>query len=212
MKDLDPSLVPNDLESFAFSHIDIEEQVDGHALRFLDIRDKKVEWGMEIPIFVYAFYDSLSSGNIPSQQEFWNHYQRFYEGKFRFEDLQDHQLKGLKARVFRTYPSLVRDIHFAKFLEAELAEVGVIYNQRLDVEAGIDLLLVTRKWNIAINLYTHTMRAKFGRLRKAGRHGRYANVIYLELPVAFSGCRKVGDFFLYGEREKKQIEQAINQL
>ena len=55
--------------------------------------------------------------------------------------------------------------------------------------------------NIAVNLYTKTKRAFIGRTKKENRHYLYENIIYIELPVEFNGSVKIGDFFLYGNRE-----------
>ena len=116
---------------------------------------------------------------------------------------------GLKARLYRTYPSLIRDLHFSKLLSERANNYKIIYNTNLDIKEGIDLLVIVNKINIAVNLYTKTRRAFVGRNKKENRHTIYDNITYIELPVEFNGSIKIGDFFLYGEREIFELETEI---
>jgi hypothetical protein len=79
----------------------------------------------------------------------------------------------------------------------------------LDIKDGIDLLVIKDNKINAINLFTDTRRAYKGRSKKVFRHKNYENVNYLELPVQFMGSNKVGEFFLYGNRELQQILREI---
>ena len=211
MKYLRTTEITNELDKYRVTHKDIETQIVNYHLQFLQTRNKQVEWGMRFPMFVPPFYDfiSLNKGRVPSQEEYWNTYLDNNKQWFNKKNLTDGLLNGLKARIFRTYPSLIRDIHFAKYLQATFTDTEVIYDMHLDIEEGIDLLLVCKGTFHAINLYTATKRAYIGRKKKTFRHKNYNNVNYVELPVAFQGSKEVGDFFLYGEREYRQIRNCI---
>jgi hypothetical protein len=133
------------------------------------------------------------------------------ENKIYFEEnnFESEILVGLKARIFRTYPSLVRDLHFSLFVKENVEDAQILYNRKLDVEEGIDLLIKRDGIFYGINLYTDTPRAHIGRKKKANRHIQFENVEYIELPVEFNGSFKCGQFFLYGEKELTQIKKII---
>ena len=71
---------------------------------------------------------------------------------------------GIKKRAYRTYPSLVRDIHYATFLKS--INMNVIYSGALDRDEGIDLLLEVDRNLFALNLFTNTEKAKYWREKR----------------------------------------------
>ena len=76
-------------------------------------------------------------------------------------------VRGIKARLFRSYPSLVRDLHFCLFLkERAKNDARVIYNIQIDTEIGIDILVEQGSTIYAINLFTPTARAMVGREKR----------------------------------------------
>lgn len=97
-------------------------------------------------------------------------------------------------------------------LSDKSAYYEVVFNTNLDVPEGIDLLLVGLDANVTVNLYTKTTRAFTGREKKGKRHAQYDNIEYVELPVEFNGSMKIGDFFLYGDREIIQLVNEINRI
>jgi hypothetical protein len=201
----------NELNNYNIEYLDIEKQIKSYSLKFIQIRNKQVEWGMKFPMFVPAFYLSMKDNNIviPSQNSFWLYYLNLNKNWFNSRDLSAQVLNGLKARVYRTYPSLIRDLHFAKYLQNKISDSEIIYDMDLDIKDGIDLLVIKDNKINAINLFTDTRRAYKGRSKKVFRHKNYENVNYLELPVQFMGSNKVGEFFLYGNRELQQILREI---
>jgi hypothetical protein len=82
-----------------------------------------------------------------------------------------------------------------------LTESKVIYNRKLDINEGIDLLIIKNDLNYAINLFTATSRSFQGREKKEKRHKAYNNINYINLPVHFKGSYVCGKFFLYKEDE-----------
>lgn len=75
----------------------------------------------------------------------------------------------------------------------------IINNNRLYIEEGIDLMIVTQRNNYGICFFTNTDRAFTGRKAKAHRHTPFNNTKYVELPIDFNGSVVAGDFFLYGD-------------
>lgn len=185
---------------------EICETIETFQLTFIQIKNKLVEWELDLPMFVPSFYDFIiNEKKIPSQTQFYENYLKLNTSYFSNNNFDEEIMVAIKARVFRTYPSLVRDIHFAKFLFGKFKKSIVIYNQRLDIEEGIDLMIINNDKHYAINLYTATSRGFLGRKKKKYRHKDFDNVEYIEVPVDFKGSVKCGDFFLYGTKEMNLV-------
>jgi hypothetical protein len=203
LKKLKREDVTNILDQFPVTSDDIEKQISGYSLEFSQTRNQRVEWGMAFPMFVPPFYQFIreNNGTIPTQEEYWLFYLEENEDWFNENELTAELLEGLKARVYRSYPSYVRDIHFAKYLQDNATDIEVMYDIQLDIEEGIDLLIVKKGIPYAVNLYTDTQRANSARKKKTFRHKNYTNVVYVELPIELDDNHKHGKFFLYGKRE-----------
>ncbi len=114
---------------------EIERQIEKYKLTFLEIRDPDIEWKLKLPMFVDSFLKLIEENHkVPSQDDFVKNYfdtnQVFLSGITKIPRLK----AGLEARIRRTYPSLVRDLH----LEALLGESGleVTYDRDTDVTRG----------------------------------------------------------------------------
>jgi len=201
---------PNILSRISLSPLDIENQIEKYPLEFSQIRRQDVEWQIKFPPFLPSFYDwVIKKHHVPKQIEFWENYLRKNEGWFNKLNFNDHQKEGLKARLYRTYPSLVRDLHFSIVLKNYHGVDKVIYNPKLDIEEGIDIIITHNNAHFAINLYVKTRRAFKGRRKKEFRHRKWSNLIYIELPVDFKNSKRCGEFFLYGKNEIEILEQLI---
>ena len=207
---LDIEKYSNHLELFKISSKEIENQIIKFKLTFLKTRNQKAEWGIRFPTFIDSFYKFIfNNKKLPSQDGFYNYYLANNKDWFKSNPLTTDVLLGLRARIYRTYPSLIRDLHFSKLLSEKTNNYKIIYNTNLDVKEGIDLLVIINKINVAVNLYTKTKRAFVGRNKKGNRHILYDNITYVELPVEFNGSVKIGDFFLCGNREIIELEAEI---
>jgi hypothetical protein len=175
-------------------------------LTFSQERNREVEWGIRLPMFVDAFYAYiLEKGTIPSQEESYNFYIQ-YNNDFFLNLNRPDLMSGIKARVYRTYPSLVRDVYFNKYIEERLkSKCSVIYSTKLDIVEGIDLMIRVDDKNYGFCFFTETRRGYVGRAKKVYRHTPFDNVEYIEMPMEFKGSVKAGDFFLYGDKEYNQL-------
>jgi hypothetical protein len=196
---------PNSLAAVPYTADQLARLVAGYSLHFSPIKDQTVEWQVAWPSFVYTFHRHLHP--LPTQPQFWEAYVADNEPFFRQRPLSPPEQQALQARVYRTYPSLVRDLHFALFLREHLAHV--LYNPQLDVEEGVDLMVAVHGRLFALNLYTDTKRAHDGRQRKQSRHTPFTDVTYLELPVSLHGAIRAGSFLLYGPREWRQLQHLL---
>lgn len=200
----------NTLERILLTSQEVEDIIINHKLRFFAIRNKKIEWGMNLPMFVPVFYNLLiNSNSIPSQDQFWNSYISSNGFFFNNTRLSDEQMFGLKARVFRTYPSLVRDTHFGLILKEDSFFDEVYYNEILDIEYGIDLVVMKNQRMLGLNLFTNTEAAINARNVKQFRPKKPVNFKCIEIPIDFKGSKICGDFFLYSDREINEIKQRI---
>lgn len=206
----------NLLDEVFLTSTNIESSISSFKLTFDSYKNEEVEWKMKLPMFVDSFYSLvLKNQLIPNQIELLDCYLNQSSLKeilsTKANDNADI-VRGIKARLFRSYPSLVRDLHFCLFLKERTKNgARVIYNIKLDTEVGIDILIEHNTNIYAINLFTPTSRAKLGRTKKAQRHEIVSNVIQIELPVDFKTERKCGDFFLYGQSEFEILKNLIKQ-
>ena len=201
---------PNLLSHVSLSAATVEGQIGEYRLQFLPQRNAEVEWQIKFPTFLKPFYKYVwQNAVIPSQSVYWDYYLTQNNDFFNISAFSDEIMDGLQARVFRTYPSLVRDIHFVFCLHEDLSNAQVLYNTHLDVAQGIDVLIAHQQQFWAFNLYTPTRRAQESRTKKQFRHAPFTNVQYVEFPVTFDAKRQIGDFFLYGRPEIERIKTQI---
>lgn len=206
-----PEDYPNQLGLLHLTSTDIERQIVSYTLTFPQTRIREVEKGIKFPQFVRAFYNFIyKNEKVPTQQEFFDFYLEINHDHFAAANYSKEIINGLRARVFRTYPSLVRDFHFNKVLTEKVPGYEIVYNSALDIEHDIDTLLVRDGKYWAACLYTQTKRANIARDWKEYRHERFSNVQYVEFPVTLDDNSKLGDFFLYGERELDKLIASIS--
>lgn len=116
--------------------------------------------------------------------------------------------EGLVARILRTYPSLLRDLHFYLMaVESNLFQ-SVWYSVSDDFTKGIDIRVRDHDSWYDIALLQNTVRSKFFRDKKKSRHsGANNNLIYVELDQNQS--KRCGDYNLYTIRHVEQLKAAI---
>lgn len=186
----------------------IEEQIESYKLSFLQIRNERIEWGMDFPMFVDTFHTILEKNNlIPSQDVFVERYFKDNSEDLT-EVLESHELKiGLEARLRRTYPSLVRDAHF----DALLREKGldVVYDRNTDVEKGVDHTVVYKDHVFYVHCFVSTAAGKYGRRLKNKRHSFRGEHIDLPLELGDNTAKKVGDFYLYNQQHVDCLIQIM---
>lgn len=203
-KILDLKKYTNFLDKCPLTLEEITDTLRKYNLWFIGVKLDEVEHKMSLPYFVTPFYQYIYiNDKIPTQEELYNTYIK--HDYFKDHKFSDEIMVAIKARLLRTYPSLVRDIHFATFIKEKITDMDVFYSIKLDVNEGIDLLLVKDEKYFGVNLYTKTQRSVDFRSKKANRHASFSNVEYIELPVDFNGSDQCGKFFLYGEREYNQL-------
>ena len=202
---------PNFLNYNSITLYELESFLQSYTFINIKLRHNVIEWKMNLPMFLYPFYDYIYFyKKIPTQQEFYEYYLIKNKNYFTKNPLTLDLNRGLQARMYRLYPSLIRDMHFSLFLNFQFGFSNVIYNRKLDVGSGIDVMIKYLDKFYAINLYTKTNIAVDVRESKKRRHSIFDNVQYVELPLQLKTCAKIGNFFVYRENEFNELMSLIH--
>lgn len=181
------------------NRVQLEDLVSKYKLSFSTIRDSAVE-NARYPSFVKSFYASMDSrGTLPTQEEFVSDYA---------EQTGLEMTAGLEARLRRTYPSLVRELH-ARLLAMETFE-DVSYSVDADYKHGIDLTIHHGGEDYHIHLFVDTRRGNHFRLAKDTRH-RFSGH-HIDISLNLREGRPVGDFLFYPEATFESLKSNLEKL
>ncbi|MEQ8520482.1 MAG: hypothetical protein RLN79_06920 [Cytophagales bacterium] len=151
-----------------------------------------------VQVFYYYFFAFLK---IPSEVEFWNIYNSWINPKKKETIvIKNKKLKTLniKSRLLRTYPSLIRDLHFLYLLNESRKFDSIEYSMHRDYFDGIDLRVRYKNVDSYISLYINTERGDFYKKRKTKRHD-YSVINEIEFKVNFDELKKCGSIYLLKE-------------
>ena len=167
-----------------------------------------------LPPFIQAFYYLYFSYlRIPTEKEFWETYIAWVganpEGEIDFNN-QKYKSEGLRKRLNRTYPSLIRDLHFLYLLESSKKFEHVDYSMERDYYNGLDLKVVYNKQEFYISLFIDTSRSRYYKHKKTKRHD-YSEINEIELSVEFNSLSKKGSIYLLNNSHIKYLEDSLNE-
>lgn len=114
--------------------------------------------------------------------------------------------EGVKNRILRMYPSLIRDFHFHLLCHTSGKFSEVIYSLVADFR-GYDLRVRVGGKELLVRLMADTNRSNQYNQLKYQRHVLEHNIFDLKINVASE--RKIGEFYLYND---KHIQLLINHL
>lgn len=164
-------------------------------------KDEAVE-NAKLPSIAQTFYEHLFVYGIPTPEQLIETYLRKYflltEKHCKLPNSSSlYSIEGVKARVYRTYPSLLRDFHFYLLCcESNLFE-KVYYSLESDLREGIDLRVTYQGQHFAVALFVQTPRSKSYKQKKYFRH-QPLNIPEICLEIdPFDKQNYVGDFALY---------------
>lgn len=179
------------------------------------IKDPAVE-NAELPPIAIVFYSlAFDKGYIPNTSDLVNAYlkQDYFlkEGNTVITNYNGKVIsvnyEGLKARVLRTYPSIVRDLHFYLLAVESGYFQAVRYSFIDDFQKGVDIKVQFNNRWYSVALMQNTARSIFFRNRKYSRHSDRGDIVNIELDRR--NCKLCGDYFLY---TKKHIDDLVTQL
>jgi len=175
---------------------------------------KRVEEKMQVPIMATHFYYYIYHyKKIPTQREFMKFYtnsnQKWVEKNINTIELK----KALIGRLSRTYPSLLRDIHFYHVLKESGKFENVLYNLKYDLQGKVDIYIKHEGISYGLQLRTKTKNSDKYYKKKPNRGSIDPRAVLIDLPIslddAFEVKTKKQSLKLYGE---KQIEQVLNEI
>ena len=179
-------------------------------------RDSSVE-KLKMPSMALCFYSYIfKKGTIPTEEEFIN----FYLSHRAFVQLDNDTVlisyngitkkvsrKGIEARLLRTFPSIIRDMHFYYLLlESNLFD-GVYYSFENDYYNMIDIKVRYKEKWFNIGLLYDSYNSEQYREKKQKRHDNKEDVLYIKL--SRNKCNKCGKFFLYTEEHVKELHNTV---
>jgi len=191
---------------------EIEKQIENYKLDFPQVRDERIEWGTKLPMFVATFNKLIQEkGAVPSQDDFVKRY--FEDNSAELSSVISSEIPkaGLEARLRRTYPSLVRDVHFESLLREN--GLDVTHDPHSDVFGGVDHVIRYQGHVFYIHCYVNTRAGRYGRRLKNRRHDFQG--IHLNVPMALDAgtSKSAGDFYLYSEKHVDYLlELMTNEL
>lgn len=179
------------------------------------IKDDAVE-AFRLPPIALTFYSLIyEMGNVPTddllieeylKQEYFN-----YVSGDKIEVCYNSEptvlsMEGIIARIQRTYPSLIRDLHFYLLLLESNRFEAVRYSFLDDYAGKVDIRVKYNDIWHNVGLMLGTKRSFWYKIKKQFRH-KNVDVIYLEL---FNEDAKLcGDFKLFTE---KHIDVLLNKI
>lgn len=176
-------------------------------------KDSQVEYG-RIPSIAKTFYQTLFHFGLPSPEQlinmyFLKHKTSETEDTIQFKgNEQFFSKEGVCGRIFRTYPSLIRDYHF--YLSCQETNVfdRVMYSFDAD-QNGIDTLIEYRGQKFAIALFVDTPRSRAFKKEKYNRHETLKLPEICVMINPFDKNTYIGDYALY---QSFHINNMINEM
>lgn len=162
-----------------------------------------------IQVFYYLFFRDLI---IPKESEFLATYIEWLggikNGKLNYENIE-LDLDGVGYRLKRTYPSLIRDLHFLYLLEDSKKFENVEYSMQMDYYNGLDLRVVYLGIEYYVSLFIDSSRGTYFKRRKKRRHD-YSGIIEIEFNLDFGGLDKIGNIYLLTKSHVDLLIERIN--
>lgn len=169
----------------------------------------QAEWKKAMPLINVSFhYHLLRDENIPTLDEFIQDYER--DNHFFIKLISDELYTGIKYRLVRAYPSLVRDVHFV----STVRELGyeAIHTLQLDLN-GIDAVVYVDTHNLLFRLFFDSKKSRKYCKNKKKMHD-LDNCV--DMPLNARNARTVGGIYLYKPEDILlkiiEVSEGLSQL
>ena len=187
---------------------DIERVLIEHSFDITPYRspERSMEAARCVPMMAIAFHPvTLDRGTIPSLDEFLTEYEESNQ-KF-FDEMGEGETAGVRYRAVKSYPSLVRDVHFV----SRARELGATVKRTLrDDFEGTDASIVTPRGERYIRLYYDSPRSRRLRMAKAMVHDISSD--HVDLPLTQENAAQVGNIYLYSTEAILELLDEIEAL
>jgi len=174
-------------------------------------KDSLVE-NAKLPPFIQVFYYLFFQGlRVPTENQLFETYVQWLGGihndKIKFIDFE-YDAVGIENRLKRTYPSLIRDVHFLYLLESSNRFENIEYSMEIDYNNGLDLKVKYEGKEVFVSIFIDTSRGTYYKHKKTTRHD-YSIIDELEFNVDFNGLTKVGNIYLLNNSHVDLLEERI---
>ncbi|WP_179036463.1 hypothetical protein [Paenibacillus sp. URB8-2] len=182
----------------------IETVVSLSTPTFIDIRNSSVEYAPNFPNMMYTLWAFICSHRrFPSQTEYTQYFLSVHSST-----LSTLNEAAVKARLLRSFPSLIREIHFYALVKESGLFQEVNYSAKLDVEDGTDLSVKCGGYEYGVSCYVQTERSLEYRRRKRSRP-RTPKTNSIELPLDLSSGTTVNGWIFYNRNHVHDLLDHI---
>lgn len=202
------------LTSEKFKNIVKEFKYEDLYAKYKAYKDEKRVEKTKFPAINVAFYKHIfENDTVPSPERMLELYFDLYsdrvkvvEDKVIFNN-DEYSLNALKARILRTYPSLIRDFHFYLMVKEANVFDKVTYSCADDIN-GTDVAITHQEVKYTVSLYTKTERSlKFKQIKDKFRHQYDENEIRIKLNL--SKAYDCGQIKLYTQSDVDFVKKRI---
>ena len=195
--------VPTDLSTAAIERL-LAGQPDFNASPFRRTAARWAEGTRALPMMAIGFHRHLiETGTVPT-----------FEGYMKDYERDNHDtvaaiggIEGLRHRVARAYPSLVRDVHFV----VAVRENGVPARRTLRMDlSGVDAIVGPANAEVPVRLYYASAASKKYKLAKAVFHEQVSDIVDVGLTPAVSV--ETGGVRLYSPTVVRDLLVELNLL
>lgn len=181
------------------------------------VKDVKVE-NSQIPSIAKVFYMFIFDNKMPTGENLFNSYLAFHFNQVGTDNCISHangetySIEGIRARVLRAFPSLLRDFHFYLLCQNSGIFNKVRYSFIADSYEGIDLKVDYKGEEYAISLFVSTKRSEGFKKKKYKRHD-YSNLKEICISIdPFDKKNYVGNYALYNESHISLLIEEIEKM
>lgn len=206
------------LKHLDLSSIKIENQIKNFTYTGQNRGKSALIENAKLPPFILTFYKFLfDNSSIPSEKEFVNNYLEHFDidenGKASINKppyvSNNLPLGMLTGRLLRTYPSLIRDIHFFYLCKESDIFDSVTYSLKIDYFEGLDLTVKYNSHEYYISLFVNSKRANEFKKKKENRHNYKSKTEITVVLNRDSATKKISNFFLFDSSHVKMVENKI---
>lgn len=156
------------------------------------------------PIVTPFYLFALLYQRLPTPEEFFKQYQICYaRDVYKLGSVGEATEEVIKARLYRAYPSLIRDIHFYTLCSNDPRFDDVKYSTEVDKQ-GVDLIVSRGGKRFAVRLHNNSEAASNWAKTK-----EIAGDFVAVIDIVLDNPNRVGDFNLYTTQSLDYLAAAM---
>ena len=157
------------------------------------------------PIVTPFYLFIILHQRLPSPEELFRQYQLCYARDiYKLGSVSEAEDDVIKARLYRAYPSLIRDIHFYFLCSNDPRFNEVKYSTEVDIQ-GVDLIVSRGGKRFAVRLHNNSEAASnWAKTKEVA--GDFSAVI----DIVLDNPNRIGCFNLYTEQSLDYLAAAID--